>query len=289
MPTRPIAIIFNPSARSEKAAHILNQLQPLTQAQADIFITQTIGDALPLAKKAAEEGYKIIVAAGGDGTLNEVINGVFPLPIPIGILPLGTMNVFAHEMKIPSRLADAWQIILEGHISKVDLPLLNQRRFIQLAGVGFDAKVVELTSWESKRQLGPLSYILSATQALSTPNPRFIVTADNLLPTEATLALIGNGTHYGGPFKLFPQANNSDGLLDLCLFSKMSYLDALRYLQAIVAGNHTRLPDVHYVRTSHIEIDSPSPVPTEVDGELFGYSPCVLRIDGATLDVITPR
>ncbi len=288
MPSHPIAIIFNPSAKSEKAAQILTQLQTLTQNQADIFITQTIGDALPLAQKAVQEGYSTIVAAGGDGTLNEVINGVHPFPVHIGILPLGTMNVFAHEMKIPARLTEAWQVILNKRTRKIDLPLLNDRRFIQLAGIGFDAKVVELTTWESKRQLGPLSYILSATQALSYPTPRFTVSAESLPPTEATLALIGNGAHYGGPFKLFPQANNQDGLLDLCLFTKMSYLDALRYLQAIITGTHTRLPDVHYIKTSHIQIDSPSPVPTEVDGELLGHTPCTLRIDGALLHVICP-
>jgi YegS/Rv2252/BmrU family lipid kinase len=288
MATHPIAIIFNPSAKSEKALQLLTQLKTLTRDHADLFITQSIGDALPLAQKAAQEGYETIVAAGGDGTLNEVINGIHPYPVRIGILPLGTMNVFAHEMRISSKLHESWQTILEGHTRSIDLPLLNDRRFIQLAGIGFDAEVVQLTTWESKRQLGPLSYILSATQALSHPTPRFTVSTDTLAPTEATLALIGNGAHYGGPFKLFPEADNQDGLLDLCLFTKMSYLDALRYLQAIITGTHTRLPDVRYLKSPQIEIHSTIPIPTEVDGELLGYTPCTLRMDNTKLTIICP-
>ncbi|MCS7063284.1 MAG: diacylglycerol kinase family lipid kinase, partial [Methylacidiphilales bacterium] len=163
---RRIAIIFNPTANSEKAAQVLNQLSRIVNRRATIFETQSIGDALPLTLEAIRSGYSTIVAAGGDGTLNEVINGIpFSMlergAIQVGVLPLGTMNVFAHEIRIPARLDEAWSIILQNKIRHIDLPRLDHRRFIQLAGIGFDAQVVQLTTWESKRQLGPLSYILS--------------------------------------------------------------------------------------------------------------------------------
>lgn len=281
-------IILNPAARSEKASRFGDRIREIAP-HAVLRTTAVQGDARRIAMEAVADGFENIVAAGGDGTINEVVNGVAGSTARMGILPLGTVNVLAKEIGIPQgNLSDAWEIIEKGKSLPLDLPLANDQYFIQLAGVGLDAEVVRRTSLDAKKTLGPLSYILTLVQLAAAAPPKIIVETDGWPPREGCFALIGNGRLYGGPFPIFKRASLHDGLLDVVLFKNQSHWDVIRYVQAIAFGTHSELPDVEYFQTPSLRVCGSGDVPVELDGELAGSLPCEFRISTAKLNVLAP-
>lgn len=284
----PILVIINPAARSEKAKALCRKIETLSP-RASIRLTSGPGEARALAEAAAREGCTRIVAAGGDGTINEVVNGIAGTGAALGLLPIGTMNVFATELGLPAgNLRKCWDIIERGETRTIDLARANDQHFVQLAGVGFDAQVVAATSGDFKKTFGPLSYVISATQIAAKKPPRLSITADDGVAREGSFALIGNGRHYGGPFVIFKHAQIDDGLLDVLIFKNLGYLDIVRYLQAIMFGTHTRLADVEYFQTKKVRVRSDLHVPVEVDGEVIGEAPVTFRISSKRLRVLAP-
>lgn len=281
-------VILNPAARSEKASRLRERIHALSGG-VPMRLTSGAGDARRIAAEAARDGVEVIIAAGGDGTLNEVVNGIGQAPVRLGILPVGTMNVFATELGIPSgNLEAAWRVIEGGKVMAIDLPRANDTRFIQLAGVGLDAEVVRKTTADSKRALGPLSYLLTLVQVAAHKPSRVLLEAAGGCLREGAFALIGNGRLYGGPFPVFNRANLQDGLLDVLVFEKQSHWDVMRYFQAIAFGTHSGLPDVEYFQTSSLKVTSSGDVPVELDGEIAGMLPCVFSVESQKLLVIAP-
>ena len=282
-----IAVILNPAARGEKAKAMSDKIRRLAHGSS-FHLSPAPGHTRLLARKAVEEGFKTIVAAGGDGTINEVVNGIAGFDVSLGILPVGTMNVFAAELGLPVKnLRECWELIEDGHVRRVDLPRANKQYFVQLAGVGLDAQVVQETSWNFRKNFGPLSYVISATQIASRKPPRLVVDADGQL-REGSFVLIGNGRYYGGPFTIFKNARIDDGKLNVLIFKNLGYLDIVRYLNAIVFGTHPSLSDVEYFQTEKATIRSEQEVPIEVDGELMGNLPVSFRFSSRKLKVISP-
>ena len=279
-------IILNPAARSTRAAGESDRVGALPGAP-DLAFTNAPGEARALAAGAAAQGYETVVAAGGDGTVNEVVNGLAGSEITLGVLPVGTMNVFAAELGLPTDLAQAWEVIRRGHAREIDLAKANQQYFVQLAGVGLDAQIVKETSWAMKRNLGPLSYVISAAQVAARKPPRLVVQCD-CQTIEGCFVLIGNGRFYGGPVTLFQEARVDDGLLDALVFQKMGYLDIIRYLGNILMGSHTDLPDVISCQARKIEVTSDEPIPVEVDGELAMELPVTFGFSSRKLRVLVP-
>ena len=288
-----LLIILNPAAHSDKAGRLPEKLRSLC-AGADIRMTGMPGDAERMAREAVLGGATTIIAAGGDGTVNEVVNGIVASgksDIRLGVLPVGTMNVFAAELGIPLNfLEKAWEIILRGEIRHLDLPICTtsegSRCFVQLAGVGLDAEVVRRTSRESKKSLGPLSYLLSLAQvAGEKPPPVTLESADGTM-RNGSFVLMGNGRFYGGPFAMFRRGSPCDGLIDVLVFRNQSPWDLLRYMHAILTGQQDSLRDVEYFQTTSLSLRSESPVPYELDGEMAGYLPLTLRVKKAALPVL---
>lgn len=281
-------VILNPAARSEKASRLLERIRELSGG-APVRLTSEAGDASRIAAEAVREGVEVIIAAGGDGTLNEVVNGIGNAPVRLGILPVGTMNVFATELGIPhGNLERAWSIIEQGKVVAVDLPKANDTHFIQLAGVGLDAEVVRKTTADSKKALGPLSYLLTLVQVAAHKPPRVVVETEGGRIREGSFVLIGNGRLYGGPFPVFKRASLHDGLLDVLVFQNQSHWDVVRYFQAIAFGTHPELPDVEYFQTSSIKVTSSGDVPVELDGEVAGMLPCLFSVEPQKLRVMAP-
>ena len=171
-------VIFNPAARGEKAKRFRRLLDAIG-AQSTLKLTAAAGDARRLAAEAIGEGFEIVVAAGGDGTLNEVLNGFSEAPdgfeqARLGVLPLGTVNVFARELAIPLKLEAAWAAICRGRETRIDLPTVDyhangkprRHYFAQLAGAGLDARAVELVQWQLKKKIGYLAYVVAGLKAL---------------------------------------------------------------------------------------------------------------------------
>src|SRR5437764_5792765 len=171
-------VIFNPAARGEKARRFRRHLEEIG-TESELKLTTSPGDARRLATEAVLEGFQTVVAAGGDGTLNEVLNGIGDAPegferARLGILPLGTVNVFARELLIPTRLERAWETICQARETRIDLPAVEYRRndaqqrqyFAQLAGAGLDARAIELVKWQVKKIIGPFAYVLAGLHAI---------------------------------------------------------------------------------------------------------------------------
>jgi YegS/Rv2252/BmrU family lipid kinase len=235
-------------------------------------------------------GYDAIVAAGGDGTVNEVVNGLAGSDVPFGILPVGTMNVFATELGIPmGSLSKAWKIIDAGHIRSIDLAKANSGYFVQLAGIGLDAEVVRQTTPDSKKALGPVSYLLTLAQVAARKPPRITIQTPEHKDREGSFVLVGNGRFYGGPFTMFKDAKLDDGLLDVMVFQNQSHWDIFRYMQAILFGAHPELHDVEYFQTRKLKLTATDFVPVEVDGELVGELPHTFGFSRKKLKVLVPE
>ena len=286
-------VIFNPAARGEKSQRIRRFLETKTGLSVTLAPTQQAGEARQLAAGAVTEGYRVIVAAGGDGTINEVINGMGASGATLGVLPLGTVNVFAQELGIPRHVEAAWAVIENRRTRTIDLARAESngvaRYFMQLAGVGFDARAVRAASWELKKKIGPLSYIWAGLKTLSETHPRVVVSANGNRSVGGVAVLVGNGRFYGGRFALFPKARMDDGLLDVCMFESWGYLDMLRYGHGIWRGAHLDLGGVKYFQAERLVCTAPSATPFELDGEDAGDAPVTFSVVPRALRVIVPK
>ena len=285
---KKVLVILNPAAKSDRARAMKAKIQALSP-RIIVRTTSAAGDAKVLASKALDEEFEAIIAAGGDGTVNEVANGVAGSDVRFGILPVGTMNVFASELGIPNNLTAAWKVIEDGFLRQLDLPVANNSHFVQLAGVGLDAEVVRLTTPESKKSLGPMSYLLTLAQVAAVRPPTVFLDPVDSHRREGSFILVGNGRLYGGPFVLFKNARPDDGLLDVLVFKNQSHWDVVRYFQAVAFGSHTDLPDVEYFQTKAMNVHSSGPVPVELDGELADVLPCTFGFYPKKFTVIAPR
>ena len=285
---KKVLVILNPAAKSDRARALKEKIKALSP-RIVVRMTSAAGDARVMARKAHEEGFGTIVAAGGDGTVNEIAGGIAGSDARFGILPVGTMNVFAAELGIPqNNLPAAWRVIENGLLRELDLPMANCTPFVQLAGIGLDAEVVRLTTPESKKSLGPVSYLLTLAQVAAVSPPTVVIDPVDSRRREGSFVLVGNGRLYGGPFVLFKNARPDDGLLDVLVFKNQSHWDVVRYFQAIAFGSHADLPDVEYFQTKSMNVHSSASVPVELDGELADALPCKFGFFPEKFFVIAP-
>ncbi|MDQ3200198.1 MAG: diacylglycerol kinase family lipid kinase [Verrucomicrobiota bacterium] len=280
-------VILNPAARSERARRWEERLRNLC-GEAQFCATVSAGDAEVQARQAVAEGFDKIVAAGGDGTINEVVNGMAGSDAALGLLPMGTMNVFANELGLPANdLGRCWDIIQKGRTRWVDLPSANEKHFVQLAGVGLDAQVVKETSLAFKRNFGPLSYLISAAQIAGRRPPRLLLESEDAVTEEGSFVLIGNGRLYGGPFPFFKQAVIDDGLFDVLVFKQLGYIELIKYLQNVIFTSDITTREVEYFQTQRLRVSSAEDVPVELDGELVGSCPVQFQMKARGLRVLT--
>jgi len=279
-------VIVNPAAHSERAKRKRSQVESLAR-DCEVCTTTCTGDAELIARRGAEEGFEKIVAAGGDGTINEVVNGLAGTNVTLGLLPIGTMNVFATELGLPVHdLEFCWNIVKGDSTRSVDLPKANQKFFVQLAGVGLDAQVVKETSSQLKRNFGPLSYLISAAQVAARQPPRLFIQSEDASIDEGSFVLVGNGRLYGGPFPFFKHAVIDDGLLDVIVFKRLGYLEIIKYLQDVIFSSDIRVPEIEYFQTRQVRVESDQIVPVEVDGELVGNCPVEFSLHERSLRVL---
>ena len=291
-------VIFNPAAKGQKAERFRKLLDVISQT-CELKCTSAPGDARLLSTQAVSNGFNTILAAGGDGTLNEVLNGIGDVPdgferVRLGVLPLGTINVFARELGIPLEPGAAWDTLQQERERRIDLPFIETgtpetRRyyFAQLAGAGLDARAIELVNWPLKKKLGPLAYVVAGLKAMTESLPAVTVTdGDKVLRGE--LALIGNGKLYGGTYRIFPDADFSDGQLDVCVFPRTSWLVLLRCGWSLLLGGHLPESAVVRLRAKSFSVTSQADAAFEVDGELAGRLPIRVGVRPGALRVLTP-
>lgn len=292
-------VIFNPTARGDKAKRFRRHLDEIA-SHCSLKLTTAPGDARRLAAGAVHEGFDIVTAAGGDGTVHEVLNGLADAPdglnrARLAVLPLGTVNVFARELGIPAALERAWDVVRRGHEARVDLPWADfqhngspQRRcFAQLGGAGLDARAIELVDWPLKKKIGPLAYVAAGLRALA-ENPSCITAAGGEASATGGLVLIGNGRLYGGSFRIFPRADLRDGLLDVRVFPRVSWLTLAHCGPQLLLRGTLPASAARSFHAATLTLTSPSRAPFELDGELVGQLPATFSVQREGLRVIVP-
>ncbi|MBL9167204.1 MAG: diacylglycerol kinase family lipid kinase [Verrucomicrobiales bacterium] len=289
-------IIFNPTARGDKAASFRAQLDSLS-VRYTLRPTDAAGAARRMAREAVQEGFEVIVAAGGDGTVNEVVNGISDHPdgwvrASLGILPLGTVNVFAKELGIPADISGALALLREGHLSERDLPLaefstsagIERRCFVQLAGAGLDSRAIARVRWNLKKRLGPLAYVIAGLGALrENTSPIQVASAEKQM--EGGLILIGKGRYYGGRYILFPQAVPDDGYLEVVVYPRVGLAQLAGFGFGWLAGNLHRFTGAVRWKTRAVTLSCRANMPFELEGDNVGDLPVTFRSAGRRMRV----
>jgi len=280
----PVKVILNPAAGRGYGARVEPQLRECLADQGICFdLERTDGPwhAAELAQRAAEDGFGTIVSAGGDGTANEVINGLMAAsengaPRRMGVLPAGSGSDFAGGVGLPLGIEDACRRLTCGDVRTIDLgrvivPGKPPRYFGNVVGIGFDGAVL-METLKIKRLRGLPLYLLAVlkTVFLNFTTPRVTVTYDKQsMDLTATLVSIANGPREGGGFLIAPEAQPDDGLFDLCIARKVSRLTILRLLPHFLRGTHTDLEPVTMARAAVVQVSSDDDLVAHVDGEVL--------------------
>ena len=264
-------IIVNPVAGHGKAMRLADRASTLLGACRTVY-TNAPGHATDIAREAAASGeYDAVIAMGGDGTVSEFATGLRGTDIPLGILPCGTGNDTCRGYGIPLNLEEAVKLIQTGHVGFVDILRVNDRNYMNVMSVGFDAQVVKAA--EKYKRFGKISYALGVYAVMtgyrSTP---LTVTVDGeTRKDDFYLFTAGCGTHYGGGMNVLPEADPCDGLLDICTIDPVvSVATVLRLLPKFIKGRHACYSFVHFARAKHIVIESDQPEGFDLntDGEI---------------------
>jgi len=286
-----IKLIANPVAGGNALPTIRRAEECLVRrgCRVELILTGARGDARNAAAAARSEGFDRIVAAGGDGTLNEVINGLAPSAIPLAFLPLGTTNVFALEAGIPFDVEKACAIALDGVPQPVCLGLAGDTRFLLMAGAGFDADVVYRVSGRLKRWTGKLAYLASALRTLAGPPPVPLeVVREDGKALRGYHVIIGNGRLYGGRFSVTPDASLTEEALDVCVFLKKGRLGLLRCAARVAAGRRLAPPDAETFKARRVTLHGAG-VPVQIDGDYLGRLPMTFRALPGELVLVLPQ
>jgi diacylglycerol kinase (ATP) len=235
----------------------------------EVKLTGAAGDALEQTVVAAARGPDVIVAAGGDGTVNEVVNGLDGFDVPLGIIPLGTANDFARQVGIPADADHAMDVILQRRPKAFDTASLNGRRFLNVSTGGVGAEATAETPASAKETLGPLAYAVSGMRKFAEFTPYSgTFTSDNFNFTgEFLMFAVGLTKSTGGGTMVTPMASVTDGLLDLCIVEAMTRREFAAAALKVKRGEHIGHPGVHYKQLRNVTIEGPEPLSVNVDGE----------------------
>jgi diacylglycerol kinase (ATP) len=278
-------LIYNPSSgREEIKKRLPDILQRLERGGIETSTHATIGegDATLAAAEAVDRGFDLVIAAGGDGTLYEVINGMSGKPErpPLGILPLGTTNDFARALGIPKNWEFAVDLILQDFTRAVDVGKVNQRYFINIAGGGSMTELTYEVPSKLKTMLGQLAYYMKGVEKLPRLRPiEILVESEEVkLQEEVMMFLICNSNSVGGFERLAPGASLSDGLLEVFILKKCNLPEFIRVVSAALRGEHANDPHVIHFKTREMRIVSSDYVQINLDGELGGTLPCQFSV-----------
>ena len=284
-------VVVNPTAgggRSGRAWPGVRDALRRAGLDFDWVATGARGDGARLARDGVRSGHGLIVAVGGDGTLNEVANGITAedgLPLAtMGAVLTGRGRDACRNFGVPAGVTEAAAAVVSGHEAAFDLGVAawgagDRRYFLGAAGAGFDAAVA--TRAASINGGGTLAYLLAVLSTVHAARPmtaRIAVDGAPMWQTAVTAVIVANGRYFGGGMKIAPHAETADGLLDLVVLGALGRLEMLRWLPTIYTGGHLANPRVVTRRASAVVIEAPVPLPTEVDGEVVGTTPVGITV-----------
>jgi diacylglycerol kinase (ATP) len=288
---RRLLVIFNPAAGLRRRARLQEVLDRLEGYGCPVTVqeTEAAGHAERLARDADPTRYDVVVAAGGDGTINEVVNGLANVPMPLAIAPLGTANVLAAEMGLATDPDNVAATLARGAPRPVALASANNRRFIVMAGIGFDAEVVDEVSVSLKRWLGKGAYLAAFLhQLVAFRFPSYRVRIDGA-EWQAASVIVANGRFYAGRFVLAPDADLCRPHLEVCLFGRRGRLSAIGYGLALITGRLSRLESFRIVpAATRVEIAGPPGAPVQGDGDIIARLDVVIDVLPGALNLVFP-
>jgi diacylglycerol kinase (ATP) len=288
-------IIYNPtSGRELFKKHLATVLHKLETAgyETSCHATTGAGDAIDAAKLAVSRQYDLVVAAGGDGTINEVVNGLAEQDYrpKLGVIPVGTTNDFARALHIPRDVEAAADIIVKGETIPVDIGKFNDSYFVNIAGGGRLTEITYDVPSKLKTMIGQLAYYLKGIEMIPSirATDMSIEYDGKLFEGEAMLFLVGLTNSIGGFEKLAPDSSINDGLFTLMILKKTNLAEFIRVVTLAIRGEHVNDPNVIYTSANHIKVNSSENMQINIDGEFGGHVPAEFENLYRHLEVFAP-
>jgi YegS/Rv2252/BmrU family lipid kinase len=300
--SKRVLVVFNPKAGRRRLGKLRRTIAAmrLTGAEVELLATEARGDAERLAREASGgvNGFAaldLLAIAGGDGTINEAVNGLMSArgvgagsSLPLCIVPLGTANVLAREIGQRFSPEVAARTALRGERRQVYLGQANGRCFTIMAGAGFDAHVVANVSTVLKQRIGKLAYVWEALRQLFLfPYGRYRVTVDGKA-YDAASVVVAKGRLYAGPYVAAPEARLDSPEFQVCLFQRGGRWNAIRYALALTLGLLPRLKDYLIVSGREVRIEGPVGDPVQGDGDIIAHLPVEIRLAPVSLSLMAP-
>jgi lipid kinase, YegS/Rv2252/BmrU family len=271
-----VLFIINPVAGKgqalKKISEIRTEMEKVLDVEYEIVFSEKVGHASEIAKNGAEKKTDIVFAVGGDGTVNEVANGLANTNTALGIIPCGSGNDFVRSLGLKKDEKDIITRTINGVIRPVDVGLINDRYFVNISSVGFDADVVVATQKAKKFFLsGSAAYVAGLISTIFTRKPAKVkMKIDNCeIEDKILLIAVANGKFYGGGMKAAPYAELDDGLFDICFISTLPKLKMLVLFPQFMKGKHEKFKEVKFFRSSNVYIESDDLISVNIDGEVI--------------------
>lgn len=291
--SKEAVVIVNPTAHNAAKRKALSAADGWLREhgwKAEWAETSGAGDATTAAAKAAERRVPIVFVCGGDGTLNETVNGLVGSETAVSVIPSGTVNLWAREAGLLKKPSEAVRLAVDGVRRRVDLGRAGSRYFLSMAGFGIDAAVAHRVSHGAKGRVGAAAYALSAAkQAMTYRGSRVTLSLDDEERSAWALMIVaGNTRKYAGLTQVTPDAIVDDGLLDVCVYEGRGRWDIVRLAALTLLRRHHGSKRVHYKRVRRLKIASEKPMPVQLDGEALADSPAEVSVAAGALWVMTP-
>ena len=255
----------------------------------EIQTTEFHGHGIQLAKEAAFQGYDLVIAAGGDGTLNEVVNGCVGTGTAVGFLPGGTGNSMAYSLGLPHHPLEVIRAFRGGEVGPAYLGEADGRYFVLMVGIGFDAVAVRSVPYRLKRLLGRFSYIVAGSSALIRYSyPLFNIIADGQSYQGSTV-IISKSQYYASRFQIAPDVSLEEPTFQVCIFTGRGPLNYLKYVGAVVMNRHLGLRDVISVKARSIQIQPVPGLLAHMDGDVLSTLPEEIRVADQQIRMLFPR
>lgn len=293
-----VFVVLNPMAGGSSAADIRAALARHLGERSALDLYETTGqpgeDVVALVRAAVARGCELVLAAGGDGTVSEVAEALVGTSVPLGIIPVGTANVFARELGLPLTLDEACALFAGDYATTtVDAMKVGEQYFVLQIGVGLDALMIRDTERAAKRRFGRAAYLWTAAKQLAGFQPqRFTIMADDKrIRPRASQVLIANGGVLGvPPLTWGPHIRPNDGKIDVCVVSARTLLDYLGLIWHTLLGQQHRDRNVRYLAAERlIVVSADKPLPVQADGEIIGETPLRIEVVPRALRVIAPQ
>ncbi len=287
---RRILAVFNPAAGRGRRSRFDRVVAALRDLGCAVTVVETTapGHAEAIARETSERDFDVIAVAGGDGTINEAVNGLKKKNITLGIIPLGTANVVADEIGLRRSPAAIARTLAHGSVKPIYVGLANDRRFVMMAGAGFDANVVSKISLSLKKKVGPLAYVWGAMrQSFADAFTTRAVVIDGA--SYRTVSVVAcNGRRYGGPFMAAPEASLADNTFEVVLMTGGGWFSVARYGLGLLLGRISMWPDVHIIKGREVSVEGVGG-PVQADGDIITNLPVRISVDSEPVKLIYPH